>query len=433
MKKEKDFINDKVLTFIVVIFACVGIIYFSIYPNPSLALSGGIVAIICALTGVWITVMVTRLLLNKQYESQCDLQERQLELQQKFQKELLEAKSEEEALKDKGIKIYEKKISVYSEFIKQMWGMLDKFDKEEGVITFEDIRALRELCFKELVFYLNNEQIKKISDQIKTIEPKEELGYDSICEALGAITYILQKNLDTTIEIPPGQFKTLYGSFKTKSSPKDTEQPTDTVFSYKQNQETSDIVTTQPSNITFWHFNMLGEQQLEQFNKGNWILNLIEYGEDWRTWKVRHQVKPDDVVFLFRRGGYGYIGAFKVVVDEKEGKCFKILEGDKNYEPKEIEKFDIYNSLADGSTLSSNIFVEPIAYNYKGVGYHSVRRSTIEKMNKAESYLYLLERFSEINLPDEKKNGMGKLNENDDSKIDIKSDYFNTIRASYLK
>jgi len=345
---------------------------------------------------------------------------------------LLRGQSETEAERDKDIKIYEQKIKVYSEFITQLWGLADK-----EKITYDELKNLRTNCFQKLVLYLDSEQVKKISNQIAIIKPENENDDELILhEAIGKITNILQINLDPKIDVKAGQLRTLYKSFKVGA--KDTEgqqQTADLDVNVQQKQETliSNDVTQSTANITFWHFNMLGEQQLKEFNKGNWILNLIEYGEDWRTWKVRHQVKPDDIVFLFRRGGNGYIGAFKVVVDEKEGKCFKILEGDKNYEPKDIEKFDIYNSLADGSTLSSNIFVEPIAYNYKGVGYYSVRRSTIEKMNKAESYLYLLECFSGINLPDDRKDGMGKLNENDDPKININSDYFNAIKANYLK
>ena len=91
-KKENPFENF--LTLLVVAAACVGIIYFSIYPKPSLALSGGIVAIICALSGVWITVVVTRLLLSRQSEAQAKLQNEQLTLQQECQQKLLEQQQE---------------------------------------------------------------------------------------------------------------------------------------------------------------------------------------------------------------------------------------------------------------------------------------------------------------------------------------------------
>jgi len=52
--------KENVINIVVILIACTGIIFFSIYPIPSLALSGAIVAIICALAGVWITVAVTQ-------------------------------------------------------------------------------------------------------------------------------------------------------------------------------------------------------------------------------------------------------------------------------------------------------------------------------------------------------------------------------------
>src|SRR5690606_40346779 len=60
----------------------------------------------------------------------------------------------------------------------------------------------------------------------------------------------------------------------------------------------------------------------------------------------------------------------------------------------EIAKFDIYEGLKDGASLCSNILVEPIAYNFKGVGYYTVRRRTIERMNDFEAVKFLLNRFN---------------------------------------
>ena len=79
--------GEIVFTVVVVLVACIGIIFFTIYPKPSLALSGGIVAIICAMTGIWITVAVTRLLLDKQVKTQAELQKKQNESQAELQKQ----------------------------------------------------------------------------------------------------------------------------------------------------------------------------------------------------------------------------------------------------------------------------------------------------------------------------------------------------------
>ena len=90
----------------------------------------------------------------------------------------------------------------------------------------------------------------------------------------------------------------------------------------------------------------------------------------------------------------------------------------------------MYNGIDRGATLVSNIFVEPMAYNYKGVGYRSVRRRTIERIYDNEAVNFLLrgfngnpEHFKENNR-NNSIDGKNKLNED----IEIKE-----LCADYLK
>jgi hypothetical protein len=139
-------------------------------------------------------------------------------------------------------------------------------------------------------------------------------------------------------------------------------------------------------------------------------------------------VQPNDIVFLFRRGGYGYIGAFRATAN-------KILESEsyKKYSEDDIKKYDMYKSLEDGATLASNILVEPIAYNFKGVGYYSVRRYTIQRMNDIEAVKFLLNRFNGKELTAEQISGIGKLDENILVEISHENkDYLNKITEKYL-
>jgi len=375
---------------LVIIIVCFILLYFSEAQIPTVFTSSGIVAIISAFIGVVLTVFVTSILLQEQAETQ---------------KKLLERQSEKESLKDKEIKIYEQKIRVYSEFIKQMWKLI----KDEDEISYEELKKLRTSCFQELVLYLNSEQINKISNEIKEITPESNKNY--IIKPIGNITNILQNNLDPRVDVKPGDFSKLYNSFKTTDLEEQTQSHI--MDTDHQRQEVSISEKQSVKNITFWHFNMYGEQQIEAFKKGNWLLNLFEYGEEWRTNKL-YEVKDDDVVFLFRRGGYGYIGAFKVV----GRKVLKAEEySNKQYSPEDIQKYDIYNAMQDGATYSSNIIVEPIAYNFKGVGCKTVRRRTIEKfITDPVAVNYILDRFGDTPtyypLNEEQKSGIGHLDEN---------------------
>lgn len=392
--------NSKVQKFLlwagvilVLLLSCFLLLYILEAPAPSILLSSGFVAILSAIIGVILTVVVTAILLEKQAKTQV---------------ELLEKQTDSEKEKEKDIRIFQTKINVYSKFIGEMWEIISDDDQNDNnepksILLPEKLKKLRKLCFKELVFYLNAEQVKSIAEEIKkitTIGASE----DDIQDAMKDITYILQKSVYSKEEISKeeiketanvfnsGILKDLYGAFNTERQ-KDAEKE-DT----RDNDEPSvSNGKTDGNSITFWHFNSLGKEQMDAFKKDNWVLNLIEYGEDWRT-NMLMRVKPNDVVFLFQRGGAGYIGAFRVVINETEKKHYKILKKeDKNtYSDDEIKKYDIYDSLNDGATLSSNLFVEPIAFNYKGIGYLTVRRRTIERFaDDPAAISFILEGFGD--------------------------------------
>jgi hypothetical protein len=351
---------------------------------PTILQSSGLVAIISAFLGVIITIAVTRILLEQQ--------------------------SETESKKDKDIKIYEHKIQVYSDFTAQLWGMID-----DGKITDDELEKLRSMCFQRLVFYLTKEeQIKKITDLIRKINSDRE-DEDTVHHAIGEITHILQSDLNSDIDIRGGQLRTLFASFRINGIGDTIVTKT---MEEDKNQREIPIQNNQQKEITYWHFNAwVVERQINAFKNGNWVLALIEYGEVWRT-NLLKQVNTDDVIFLFQRGGAGYIGAFRAI-----GRVI-IEEG--NFENKDTAKYDIYDALEDGATLCSNILVEPIAYNYKGIGYYTVRRRTIERMNDMEAVKYLLTRFDGKELGEDRKIGAGKF----DDKMPvtgINSDYFNKV------
>ncbi len=304
---------------------------------------------------------------------------------------LLQGQTEHGMKRDKDVRIFEQKIRVYSEFTEKMWTMFDG-----GTVTDEKLKELRTICFRRLVFYLNSEQINQIYNQINKTDFENE---DTAKIAVGEITHILQNSLNTDENVKSGDLMKLFNSFN-KKKPIENEELEQTV-SIAENAAQQQTT----NNITYWHFNILYEQeQIEVFKRGNWVLALIEYGEDWRTSLIK-QVKPDDVIFLFKRGGAGYIGAFRAL-----DPTAKILETGNEYTEAEITKYDIYGGLDDGASLCSNLLVEPIAYNFEGVGYYTVRRKTIERMNDFEAVKFLMNRFNGKDLSEKQLSGKGKFN-----------------------
>ena len=123
----------------------------------------------------------------------------------------------------------------------------------------------------------------------------------------------------------------------------------------------------QNGELQCWHFNAFDiEKQAEALNKGNMILSLIEYDEDWCTQRLK-EVKAGDVVFLFNRGGAGYVGMYQakgtVIISVNEEGCF-LSDSMKGVEKKisedEGREFDIYDAIKDGATSVASISVEPI-------------------------------------------------------------------------
>lgn len=312
---------------------------------------------------------------------------------------LLNGQSENEMKREKDSKVFENKIQVYSEFTDKLWGMLD-----DEVISLEEITELRKLCFKNLVFYLNNEQAEELQKCISKIaNPTDKDKEDSDIEAIAAITRILQENLfDGDKLIETGRFRSLYNSFKKQPS-----EASEILNSDIELKDTTSSMSIQTSKPTFWHFNMLDVQkQIDAIKSGNYFLALIEYGENWRSNSVL-QVKPNDVVFLFQRGGPGYVGVFRVI-EPRVHVVENISKDESSREREQLKKDDLYGGHSDGATHISGLQVAPIAFNYKGVGYPSVRRRTIERMNE-ESAKWLINKFKGNDLPKGHEAGIGYI------------------------
>ena len=150
-----------------------------------------------------------------------------------------------------------------------------------------------------------------------------------------------------------------------------------------------------------WHFIMWNDTQLDRLKEGFNELSLVEYDEYWRTNLVK-QVCENDVIMLFRRGGYGYVGAYRAIgrrvfdfeKNQEEilmfGKDIQIISG-KQY-LSDIDKYDFYKSSKDGATTCANIIVKPIAFIENGVGNPGgVYRRTISRYDS--HYAWMLKKL----------------------------------------
>jgi hypothetical protein len=387
------------------VLICFALLLIPEFQLPTVLQNSGLAAIISAFLGVVMTVAVTAMLLDKQAETQGNL---------------LKKQSDTDAQKKKDKKIFDQKILVYSEFTENMWAMFD-----DAKVTNEKLKTLRAICFKKLVFHFNGEQIKEMTKAFQEFtkvvrEIIKENGSlsdsDAATIAAGQIAHILRQSLGDIKNEQRGDLLSLFNSFSIREIVEEEAEQSVKISPVTQEQQQV------KDGVTYWHFSMLFvEKQIAAFKQGNWVLNLIEYGEYWRT-NLIEQVKPNDVIFLLKRGGSGYIGAFRAVGNPP----YKNLNFEENkYSDDILKKYDIYQAITDDATLSSNILVKPIAYNCKGVGSNLVIPKTIQRINREDVVKFLLNRFNGKDLDENRLIGKGKFD--DETLVELDENYFSEI------
>lgn len=339
---------------------------------------------------------------------------------------LLKGQTKDEEEKERNLKLYNTKLQVYSDFVYDMYEFL-----RDNQVTEEEFSSLRTRLLGKVCFYVNNKDVlKRIEKELENIKELNDDG--KMAHAFAGIAGILQEDLNRNNNYEEvlslwGKFEEISGNTKKDTvqsqSPKDavpvqTKNENDHVGDKRNENSESNIETnnaTEQSESTSedsqrlkkntWHFNAWGDEQFKRIEENfaeskekEIELSLVEYGEYWRT-NLLKQVGKDDVIMLFRRGGYGYVGAFKAIgrriFDFEKGEE-EILYFEEN-KPRpvdnfdaDVKKYDIYKSR-DEATLCSNLIVKRIAYVPEGVGNPGgVYRRTISRYDS--HYAWLLQK-----------------------------------------
>ena len=340
---------------------------------------------------------------------------------------LLSNQQESEETKEKNIKVFENKIQVYSEFISKMWKTL-----EDDIITDEEIRGIRLDIFNKLIFYFDDiDKLVEKVDRIKSsdmfseeIDNSKKTKETILC--FSEITEMLRGDVRrSSIGDKAESISNLWNKFgiqprdseiETKSKEKmETVNKTisDTIIKGSAQQEEIAPEELQRLEENTWHFNAWGDEQFKRIEENlaeskEIELSLVEYGEYWRT-NLLKQVGKGDIIMLFRRGGYGYVGAFETIgrrifdfekgeedilyFNEPEKSSIVTTKDNNDAFEADAKKYDIYESKKDGATLCSNLIAKCIAYVSDGVGNPGgVYRKTISRYDSHYAWL-LKERF----------------------------------------
>lgn len=349
---------------------------------------------------------------------------------------LLNGQTKDEEDKERNLNLYKTKLKVYSDYVSEMYVALS-----DNHVTSVELKDLCTKLFASIGFYagenvlvdINELMLKYFFDEEKMI--KEDVDIDSkmsiffsgITDILQEDTkternYIKKNNTKDIVQILWRNFGAIIQSLIDQEKQEEElnkkeqkeEQREKGMQMIQQDKVGKNIKNEPPSNIDedkylkqqAWHFNALGEQQFKQIEenlaKSKEIeLSLVEYGEYWRT-NLLKQVGKGDIIMLFRRGGYGYVGAFEAIgrrvfdFDKREEDILYFEEKKPRHADNfdaDAEKYDIYKSREDGATLCSNLIVKTIAYVPNGVGNPGgVYRRTISRYDSHYAWM-LKERF----------------------------------------
>ena len=175
---------------------------------------------------------------------------------------------------------------------------------------FKDIQKINKIINKIIKYFKPKGDLKQNED-LTDLKRSIFSNFNKVIENTKGNTNQLQTYEDAV----PKQTKDVNNDVGNKQNERgNSESNVETNNVAEQNESTSD--DSQRLENT-WHFNAWGDQQFKQFkepfDKSKEIeLSLVEYGEYWRT-NLLKQVGKGDIIMLFRRGGYGYVGAFKAI------------------------------------------------------------------------------------------------------------------------
>lgn len=291
---------------------------------------------------------------------------------------LLKGQRSEDERKDKNINIFQEKLKVYAEFNRELWKITDKVSLAE----------LRDRIVKELVLMLPYDKMdsleKYISELYENIEKEEYLNKfkSNITQILkdDITSDILQnekrrqqnKNLDKGNANRILQLVNAFNLEKTQADIDDSKVETenhDMAVAFRDTEIQDIWQKYNDGEIQCWHFAALDNgKQAAALDRNPAVLSLIEYGEDWRTERLE-QVKENDVLFLFNRGGAGYVGMYRatggqfIIHNPAEGTPSVFEDGrEEKREPTkdEIGRYDIYEAYDDDATYVSDVKVTEI-------------------------------------------------------------------------
>lgn len=348
---------------------------------------------------------------------------------------LLERQTTGEEQREKSVQIHTNKITAYSEFVSKMWSSLDG-----EIIDRRQIECLRAEMFNKLIFYFDNSVIDSISAKLGELrENLDVIDINSDDESndkkaaryrriFADITAILRNDVSPNRRggdpnDDSANIRNLWSIIDSFINDGTEVCLNGSGYDAGGNAESG---AEQLKNRCF-QFNAWGweyHKSLWSDVKGNlYPLFMCEYGgERWRTEFLKNRIRENDLIFLYRPGGSGYVGISRAKgyvtlefgSEQKDilcrmhsyetGQTQELNYGQMNMQaPEHLHKLmEVYEEYKAENISSENekayysyLYVEPVLLYPDGVGADGTRRHTISPFDSHSAWVTLM-RFKRL-------------------------------------
>lgn len=291
---------------------------------------------------------------------------------------LLHGQSGAEEVKERNVKVFEKKVENFIAFIELLW---DKW--EDFKIEPDEFSEIKKTFYSKIYIYMQKKNLEQIKKCFQKISSEEVIGKDLNEEERKEAT----KNIFEIISI----LKSEIGLEKDY----DIEILSELDSIFTRGEYASEISESAEEEITqgnltklsFWHFIAMNEtNQTDWLKRSTPILVLGDGEGDDKHIGPRTNlltcIKKGHLTFLYFKGK-GYVGIFRATED---GKSIPV-NGER--------------LLIQGYGSEGHLPVEPVVFFDKGgAGYDIVRRRTIQRVPSAEKILNLfVKKYQNISQP----------------------------------
>jgi len=292
---------------------------------------------------------------------------------------LLYGQSDAEEVKERNVKVFEKKVDNFIKFIELLWNKWEDFKLEP-----DEFSEIKKEFYSKIYIYMQKKNLEQIKECFQKISSEDVIGKDLTDVERREAT----KNIFEIISILKSEIG-LEKDYDIEVLSKLDDIFTRGEYASEISESAEEEITQDSYNkLSFWHFIAMNEtNQIEWLKRSTPILVLgdgeVSVTQIGPRTNLLKCVKKGHLIFLYFKGK-GYVGIFRAT---DEGKSIPANGG------------RLFMNNKEGS--EGHLPVEPVVFFDKGgAGYDIIRRRTIQRVPSAEKILNLfVKKYQNMNQP----------------------------------